>query len=185
MQSANNHNGECLQSANKISDVLSEPDPFTREQFLAWRGFLRVHRHVTGELDRRMLQEHGLALDQYGILITLVSAPGMALRMGELGARRLVSPSKISRVVDELERARLVRRTRDPDDGRSYLATMTRRGLRKLRAAQITHHLVVRERLLDRLSSDQVKRLAEIWDSAVPGVVDSEVWPPAELRGRA
>jgi DNA-binding MarR family transcriptional regulator len=167
-----------LQSANKFP----EPDPFTREEFRAWRSFLRVHAHVTSELDRRMLQEHGLSLAQYGILITLVSAPGMALRMGELGARRLVSPSKISRVIDELERGRLVTRTRDPDDGRSFLATLTREGLRKLREAQVTHHAVVRERFLDGLSERQVKQLASIWASAVPGVVDAEVWPPVGLR---
>ena len=170
-----------MQSANK----LSEPDPFTREEFLAWRGFLRVHAHVTGELDRRMTEANGLSLDQYGVLITLVSAPGMALRMGELGARRLVSPSKISRAVDGLERARLVKRTRDPDDGRSFLATMTRSGLRKLREAQVTHHSVVRERFLEGLSRRQVDELARIWDPAVPGVVGAEVWPPAELRGQA
>lgn len=174
-----------MQPANKISDDLSEPEPFTSQEFLTWRGFLRVHRHVTAELDRKMLEEHGLPLDQYGILITLVSAPGMALRMGELGARRLVSPSKISRAVDEMERARLVKRTRDPDDGRSFLATMTRRGLRKLREAQVTHHAVVRERFLQGLSERQVDELARIWDSAVPGVVESEVWPPLEMRSRA
>jgi DNA-binding MarR family transcriptional regulator len=174
-----------LQSANKISGDLSEPEPFTPQEFLTWRGFLRVHRHVTGELDRKMLEEHGLPLDQYGILITLVSAPGMALRMGELGARRLVSPSKISRAVDEMERARLVKRTRDPDDGRSFLATMTRRGLRKLREAQVTHHAVVRERFFQGLSERQVDELARIWDSAVPGVVESDVWPPLEMRSRA
>jgi DNA-binding MarR family transcriptional regulator len=116
------------------------------------------------------------------VLITLVSAPGMQLRMGELGARRLVSPSKISRVIDELERGGLVKRTRDTEDGRSFLATLTARGLRKLREAQVTHHAVVRERFLDGLSERQVTELARVWDSAMPGVVGAEVWPPAELR---
>jgi DNA-binding MarR family transcriptional regulator len=173
-----------LQSANNFSST-PEPDPFSPEQFLAWRGFLRVHAYVTDELDRRMTEEHDLPLAQYGILITLVSAPGMRLRMGELGARRLVSPSKISRAVDDLERRRLVKRTRDPDDGRSFLATMTRKGLEKLRAAQRTHHVVVRERFLDRLSERQIKELIRIWDAAVPGVVSADVWPPMELREAA
>jgi DNA-binding MarR family transcriptional regulator len=170
-----------LQSANK----LPEPDPFSHDEFLAWRAFLRVHAHVTGELDRRMTEANGLSLAQYGVLITLASAPGNQLRMGELGARRLVSPSKISRVIDELERQALVKRTRDPEDGRSFLATLTQRGLRKLREAQVTHHAVVRERFLEPLRADQVEQLAEIWDTAVPGVVGAEVWPPAELRGQA
>lgn len=170
-----------MQSANK----LPEPDPFSREEFLAWRGFLRVHAHVTRELDRRMTEAHDVSLDQYGVLITLVSAPGSRLRMGELGARRLVSPSKISRVIDELERSGLVKRTRDPEDGRSFLATLTASGLRKLREAQVTHHAVVRARFLDGLSGRQLTELARAWDSAVPGVVGAEVWPPAELRSGA
>ncbi len=62
---------------------------------------------------------------------------------------------------------------------------MTRRGLRKLREAQVTHHALVRERFLDGLSERQVDELARIWDSAVPGVVGSDVWPPLELRSRA
>src|SRR5689334_9354890 len=106
-----------------------------------------------------MTEANGLSLAQYGVLITLASAPGNQLRMGELGARRLVSPSKISRVIDELERQALVKRTRDPEDGRSFLATLTQRGLRKLREAQVTHHAVVRERFLEPLRADQVEQL--------------------------
>jgi DNA-binding MarR family transcriptional regulator len=140
---------------------------------------------LRARFDRRCREAHGLSLAQYGVLITLVSAPDMQLRMGELGARRLVSPSKISRVIDELERGRLVKRTRDPEDGRSFLATLTRQGLRTLREAQVTHHAVVRERFLDGLNARQVDELARVLDSALPGVVGAEVWPPADLRSRA
>ena len=31
----------------QVANKLPEPDPFTREEFLAWRGFLRVHAHDT------------------------------------------------------------------------------------------------------------------------------------------
>jgi DNA-binding MarR family transcriptional regulator len=93
-----------------------------------------------------MTEAHGLSLDQYGVLVTLVSAPGAQLRMGELGARRLV------------------KRARDPEDGRGFLATLTRRG--------------------QGLSEQQVNELARIWDSAVPGVVGADEWPPAELWSR-
>ena len=48
----------------------------------------------------------------------------------------------------------------------------------------MTHHAVVRERFLEALGADQVEQLGEIWDTAVPGVVGAEVWPPAELRSR-
>jgi DNA-binding MarR family transcriptional regulator len=170
-----------LRSANKSSGP-PEPDPFSDEEFHAWRAFLRVHAYVTDELDRRMGEEHALRLTRYGTLITLVSAPEMRLPMGELGARRLVSPSKISRVVDDLERKGLVKRTPAPADRRSFFATITRKGLQKLREAQVTHHAVVRERFLGPLSEHQVRQLTQIWDTALPGVVDAEVWPPPQRR---
>src|SRR6185312_6462036 len=49
----------------------SEPDPFTPEEFAAWRGMLRVHSAVFRELDRQLLAEHGFGIDSYGVMITL------------------------------------------------------------------------------------------------------------------
>ena len=56
-------------------DGPSEPDPFTSDEFGAWRGMLRVHATVFRELDRRLLADHGFGIDAYGVLVTLVSAP--------------------------------------------------------------------------------------------------------------
>jgi hypothetical protein len=74
-------------------DGPSEPDPFTPDQFGAWRGMLRVHATVFRELDRRLLAGHGFGVDAYGVLITLVTAPEASLPIGELGLQRNLSPS--------------------------------------------------------------------------------------------
>ena len=129
-------------------DGPPEPDPFTPEEFGAWRGMLRVHSTVFRELDRRLLAEHGFGVDAYGVLITLVTAPERSLPIGELGEQRNLSPSGVSRSVDRLAKAGLVQRTTNPADGRSQLVGLTPEGLARLRAAQVTHHAVVRELLL-------------------------------------
>jgi len=165
-----------LQNANKFP----EPDPLSRPEFLAWRAFLRAHATVTAELDVRLRAEHALTLDQYGILITLVGVPEMKLRMGELGRRRLISASKITRAVDELERLGYARRSADPDDRRSHFAALTAKGVRKLCAAQVTHHEIARRCLLAPLSDRQLQQMARILETALPGVVSSEVWPPPQ-----
>src|SRR5512142_1685610 len=85
-----------------------EPDPFTPEEFAAWRGMLRVHSAVFRELDRQLLAEHGLGVDSYGVMITLVTAPAHRLPIGELGARHNLSPSGISRSVDRLTKLGLL-----------------------------------------------------------------------------
>ena len=158
-------------------DGLPEPDPFTPGEFGAWRGMLRVHATVFRALDRALLAGHGFGVDAYGVLITLVSAPGATLPIGELGERRNLSPSGVSRSVDRLAKIDLVERRTNPADGRSLLVGLTPQGLARLRAAQVTHHAVVRELLLDRLGERDLKRLGELWEKAMPGSVSSPVWP--------
>lgn len=156
----------------------AEPDPFTAEEFAAWRGMLRVHSTVFRELDRALLDAHGFGIDSYGVLITLVTAPGHRLAIGELGLRRNLTPSGISRSVDRLAKLDLLERVTNPIDGRSFLVALTAAGLRRLREAQVTHHRVVRELLLSRLDGPDLKRLGELWEKAMPGTVSSPIWPP-------
>jgi len=157
----------------------AEPDPLDEREFAAWRGLLRVHTTVTRELDRRMGERHDLPLDAYGVLITLVSAPDGRLTLKQLGVRRNLTASGITRSVDRLAQAGLVERRPNPADGRSAFVTLTRRGLRRLREAQVTHHAIVRELLFARLERDDLAQLGALWEKAMPGAVSSAVWPPS------
>jgi len=158
-------------------DELPEPDPFTPEEFAAWRGMLRVHSAVFRELDRQLLAEHGFGIDSYGVMITLVGAPARRVAIGELGLRRNLSPSGISRSVDRLVKLGLVERANNPDDGRSLLVGLTANGLRRLREAQVSHHRIVREMLLSHLDQRDLKRLSDLWEKAMPGAISSPTWP--------
>jgi DNA-binding MarR family transcriptional regulator len=158
-------------------DGPPEPNPLTPAEFGAWRGMLRLHATVFRALDRALLAGHGFGIDAYGVLITLVTAPGGTLPIGELGERRNLTPSGVSRSVDRLAKIDLVERSINSDDKRSLLVGLTPHGLARLRAAQVTHHAVVRELLLDRLDERDLKRLGELWEKAMPGSVSSPVWP--------
>lgn len=159
-------------------DRDAEPDPFDAREFAAWRGLLRVHTTVTRELDRRMSERHDLPLDAYGVLITLVTAPDGRLTLKQLGARRNLTASGITRSVDRLAKAGLVERRRNPADGRSAFVTLTRDGLRRLREAQVTHHATVRELLFANLGAPDLDALGALWEKAMPGAVSSAAWPP-------
>jgi DNA-binding MarR family transcriptional regulator len=163
--------------ARRSLDGPREPDPFTPAEFDAWRGMLRVHTTVMRELDRRLSQTHGLGIDAYGVLVTLVGGPGAPLTIGELGERRNLSPSGISRAVDKLATAGLVERRTNPADARSLLVRLTSHGLDRLREAQATHHETVRELVLGHLDESDIEALGGIWEKAMPGSVLSPVWP--------
>jgi len=149
------------------SNLPPEPDPFSPEELAAWRGLLRMRETVTRALDDRLRSAHGLSLDDYGILITLVGQPDQRQRMSQLGEQRLLTPSGITRAVARLEERGLLRRDQDPADGRAFFATLTPKGVRQLRAAQSTHHAIVRDLYLSRLAKGEVAQLGAIFEKAV------------------
>ena len=157
-----------------------EPDALSPAEFAAWRGLLRLHASLTRELEQRLADDGHLSLGDYSILITLAGVPGRRLPMSELARRRLLHPSRITRVVDRLEDEGLLAREVDPEDGRSVQAVLTPKGLGRLRAAQPAHHEAVREMYLSRLTEKDQRTLAKLLEKALPGVVTAEVWPPYE-----
>jgi DNA-binding MarR family transcriptional regulator len=164
------------------SNFPPEPDPFSPEEFAAWRGMLRLRETVTRAIDERLRAEHGLSIDDYGILITLVGQAGQRQRMSRLGDLRMLTPSGITRAVARLEERGLVRREQDPADGRAFFATLTAKGAKELRRAQRAHHAIVRELYFGRLDDRDVAQLGKLFEKAIPGVVSSPEWPPTPPR---
>jgi DNA-binding MarR family transcriptional regulator len=107
----------------------------------------------------------------------MVGQPASRMTIGELGERRNLSPSGISRSVDKLVKEELVERTTNPADARSLLVGLTAHGVQRLREAQVTHHATVRELLLDHLDERDIEMLGELWEKAIPGTVSSPAWP--------
>ena len=166
-----------LEDPERWLNELPEPEALSPEEFQAWRGLIRLREAVMREIDRRLNHEGLISLADYGVLITLVTAPGVRLRMSDLGNQRMLTPSGITRVVVRLERQGLVRREPDPEDGRAAFAALTRPGLEALRRAQVVHHATVRELYLGRLTQHELDRLARLLEKALPGVVSASAWP--------
>ena len=133
--------------------MVDEPDGTA-----AWAALLRAHAAVVPKLERR-LAETGLPLSWYDVLLVLNSAPGRRLRMSELGSRAVLSRERVSRVVTELERAGLVRREANPEDGRSSFAAVTPEGRTRLRQAAPVYLSGIEEHFLRHLGTGEVRAL--------------------------
>ena len=121
----------------------------------AWARMLRVHAAVVPRLASALLPT-GLPITWYDVLLVLNAAPERRLRMTELGAQAVVSRERVSRVVTELERAGLVTRTPNPEDGRSRLTTITPEGRRRLRRAAPVYLRAVEEHYTRHLTDDEL-----------------------------
>ena len=99
----------------------------------AWRAFLNAHALATKRINRD-LAEAGLPdLTWYDVLWTLHRADGRRLRIRELADAVVLSSTGMTRFVDRLEAAGLVRREAVPGDRRGAYAVITREGIDLLR----------------------------------------------------
>ena len=141
-----------------------EPD-----EWQSVNALLSLHRAVVSELDSRLRHEHGLAVTEFDVLITLFNAPDRRLRMTALAEQVLLSPAGTTHLVTRLERDRLLRREVDPADGRKWFAVLTEHGDRALREARVTHNDVLRETFLSRTTPTERRTLGRIWARLGPG----------------
>jgi DNA-binding MarR family transcriptional regulator len=134
----------------------ARPDP---AQLAAWRLLLEVHATTTELLERELVAERGLPLSRYDVLLNLAEAPGGRLRMQELSASVLLSKSGLSRLVDRMVEAGLVRRERCQDDRRGWFAVLTDQGRSALRRAAPVHLRGIHEHFARHLAPEEVQVL--------------------------
>jgi DNA-binding MarR family transcriptional regulator len=142
-------------------------------QFRAWRAFLYAYSRVVPKLDQELGSAQGLSLNQYEVLVWLAQADARGLRMSDLASRVVLSPSGVTRAVDQLERKGLVERCVFEGDKRGSVASLTAEGLALLRKATHVHLRGVREHFLKHLSRTQLEHLA----GALEAILDGEGSP--------
>ena len=101
----------------------------------AWRAVLLAQSRAVRAIERDMEAAGAIPLGWYDVLLELNAAPDRQLRMQDLAARVVLSRTRVSRIVSELEHEGLVERRADADDGRAALATITSAGRAALKRA--------------------------------------------------
>ncbi len=139
----------------------------SEDQRHAWSGFLRVHADVTDQLDEELQDRHRLSLSEYDVLVQTSLAPDGEIRMCDLAEKVMLSRSGLTRLVERLERAGLVRRRRADDDGRATLASITDAGLQRLAEATPSHLDGVRRMFLEPIGAGRQRQLAAAWRSVM------------------
>jgi DNA-binding MarR family transcriptional regulator len=135
-----------------------------------WRAFYAMSHLLFDQLDRELQRDADMPHAYYEILVVLSESPRRTLRMSELAARTLSSPSRLSHAVSRLAERGWVVREEVAGDRRGTSARLTREGYAALVAAAPGHVEGVRRHLFDRLSPAQVRQLRRIGEAVVAGL---------------
>jgi len=101
----------------------------TREKTIlaAWSRFLGAHALMLRAMDAEMKAASLPSMAVYDVLLELDRSGGR-LRIGELANRLVIEPYNMTRLLDRLEKAGLLRRERVAGDRRGAFAVLTQEG---------------------------------------------------------
>lgn len=99
----------------------------------AWRKYYASFWRVFAAIEADLAAAGLPSLSWYDALYELYLAPGRHLRMNELARSALLSRSGLTRLVDKLEKEKLIERKSCPSDGRVQHAQLTDQGIEMLR----------------------------------------------------
>lgn len=118
----------------------------------------RLSLHLSREMEKTWAA-HGLNAASFDVLATLRrSGSDFALSPTDLLATTMVTSGTMTNRIDQLEKAGLVRRIPNPDDGRSFLISLTDRGFEVIDAA-IAEHVETQKNLVSALPKAKRREL--------------------------
>jgi DNA-binding MarR family transcriptional regulator len=132
----------------------------SRQRLASWVAYLRSHAAITRQLNTDLLNEHGLTLSDYEVLLLLCHAEEGAMRRVDLAQGVLLTASGITRLLDGLERAGFVEKAACDSDARVSYAKVTEAGRAKLAEASETHLAGIDELFTARFSEEELESLA-------------------------
>ena len=140
----------------------------TEEEQRAWRGLLRMTSQLNARMNRQLLQDYGVSLADYDVLVVLREAPEGRLRVFEVADALAWEQSRVSHQLARMQRRGLIAREGCASDARGAFAVLTTAGRAAIERAAPAHVETVRQLVFDGLTHDQLIALTEI----TTGVLD-------------
>jgi DNA-binding MarR family transcriptional regulator len=139
----------------------------------AWFGLVHTHAALVRKVDAELVARHRLSLSAFELLARLSTAPNEgALSVTELASQVAISPSRVSRVVDELGRGGYVERRACSTDARVSYVAITQDGRDLLADCSSTFDEAIAHHFLEPLSAEEVSQLGTIWDKLLAAARD-------------
>ena len=133
------------------------------EQLVAWKSLLNAHAAVVGAIETKLAAADEIPLTWYDVLWALKKRGDEGcLRFRELQDEIVLSRSALSRLIDNLAKAGLVRKSPCEDDARGIDVTLTDRGQKALASAWPVYSEGIVENFAQRLTLEDCVQLAAI-----------------------
>jgi len=134
---------------------MTETRDLEPEEWELWSAWTRAQRLLTQELDRALQRDFGISKAEFSVLMTLWSAAGRELRVGEFSESLGWEKSRVSHQLTRMEKRGFVARTDGGAYGRRTGIKLTAEGRSVVQSAITGHADNIRRLFFDTLTSQQ------------------------------
>ncbi|MCW2752904.1 MAG: MarR family transcriptional regulator [Marmoricola sp.] len=153
------------------SPLNPDDDPWlSAEELTTWRLYRSVVLLVEDILEQQLRSESGITHQHFSVLVVLSDSPDQCLRMTDLAAQLTITRTRLTYVIQQMEKRGWVTRTDHPEDGRSHLVQLTAAGIDELAQVAPGHARTVKLAVFGKLSPEQVVALGEIYETVLQGI---------------
>ena len=139
-----------------------------------WFSFVRSHRALIREIERRLAEASLPAYAWYDALWGVESGKGGTCRMHELADALVIERYNLTRLVDRLEHEGLVTRARSPEDGRAAYVTITDAGRSLRKRMWKIYESTVADLFLIQFDETSQRKVSEALDRAALAALQSQ-----------
>ncbi len=136
-------------------------------QIDAWAALLNAQSEVVRHIEAELKAQGQISLTWYDVLLSLEFAPGQRLRMSEIAESIVLSRSALTRSVDKLEAAGLLRRERCEEDERGAYAALTDKGREAMALARPVCWAAIEKYFAAPLTKTEIATLTRILDKII------------------
>jgi DNA-binding MarR family transcriptional regulator len=153
----------AMSSKNPSKPKHTAAQRITPEQHDTWFALLFTHALVTDRIDRDLQEQHRISFSATEILCRLHDEEPQSVRA--LADQLVsVSPTRASRLVQELVDAGYLQRGADQGDGRKSLISFTPAGRSYSEEVARTFEDAILRYFIDPLDDKDIAAIARIWD---------------------
>jgi DNA-binding MarR family transcriptional regulator len=123
----------------------------------AYRLFFVLGRDLFEVLAKELLDECQLEITWYDVLLQLDESPEARMRMTDLAAAVVITRGGLTKLVDRMEAAGLVRRMPSAADRRVVEIELTKAGSDRFEAAARVHRRGIVEHFVNHITEDEAR----------------------------
>jgi len=138
----------------KQSDITAHQ----RNAMKTYAQLMRASGHVTENMHRHLTEDR-LTVSQFAVLEAIYHLGSLCQK--EIGEKILKTSGNITMVIDNLEKRKMVRRAKDPNDRRRMIVGLTPKGNR-LFDRVFPRHAIIAESVFSALSERELAQLGRL-----------------------